>query len=146
MRALAITLTLFATSLVACADTQGSPPASVASGESATSARLETFTSDAAGFDTHLAERTAEYTQTMLEALKSFPDSNNKNYKEYVATVERAQGKFEMAMSGDDVKAMKETMLGLMDSLRTAVKAGGASDAAGRKVDAQYRMLRDDLT
>lgn len=53
MRALAIALTLVATSLAACADTQGAPPASIASGESATSAHLETFTSDAAGFDTH---------------------------------------------------------------------------------------------
>jgi len=52
MRSFFIALTLAAT-LGACADTPGAQPASAASGETAAAPHLETFTSDAAGFNTH---------------------------------------------------------------------------------------------
>lgn len=52
MHSFFIALTL-ATTLAACADTQAAPPASTTPVESVTAPHLETFTSDAAGFDTH---------------------------------------------------------------------------------------------
>jgi len=53
MRSFVIALTVLATTLAACADTHGTPAASSALSESAAAPHLETFTSDAAGFDTH---------------------------------------------------------------------------------------------
>jgi hypothetical protein len=93
------------------------------------------------GLDAALGRGIAEFTGTTIEAMRTLDKVENPNFDRYVAAAERAQAEFEVDVAAGDPNVVGRSALNLLSSMRTMVKASGASPDVGRQLDAQLREL-----
>ena len=82
-----------------------------------------------------------EFTGATIQAMRSLSDVQNQNFGRYTAAAERAQAQFEADVAAGDPNVVGRSALNLLGSIRTMVKASGASPDTGRQLDAQLRAL-----
>lgn len=97
------------------------------------------------GLSAGVSQGLSEFTESMVAALNTVPESTNPNFPRYRGAVERAHAEFEVAVAGDDPKVRNQATVKLLETMRTAVKAAGADASTARELDAQVRMLRNVL-
>jgi hypothetical protein len=93
------------------------------------------------GLDPTLGRGIAEFAGTTIAAMRSLPAVANPNFERYTAAAERAQAQFEVDVATGQADLVGRSALNLLSSMRTMVKASGASPDAGRQLDAQLREL-----
>lgn len=87
----------------------------------------------------------AEFAQTATTALKTIDEPRNKNLPKYIEEVERKQGELELAVRAGDPNQVADVTVELLDSMRTMVGASGVDAGAKRKLDAQFRAMKELL-
>jgi hypothetical protein len=93
------------------------------------------------GLDSALGRGIAEFTGTTIDAMRTLDKVENPNFDRYVAAAERAQAEFEVDVAAGNADVVARSAINLLSSLRTMVKASGASPDVGRQLDAQLREL-----
>jgi hypothetical protein len=73
--------------------------------------------------------------------MRTLDKVENPNFDRYVAAAERAQAEFEVDVAAGNADVVARSAINLLSSLRTMVKASGASPDVGRQLDAQLREL-----
>jgi hypothetical protein len=83
----------------------------------------------------------ADFAGTTIEAMRSLTGTQNPNFARHTAAAGRAHAEFEADVAAGDPDLIGRSALNLLSSMRTMVKASGASPAVGRQLDAQLREL-----
>lgn len=93
-------------------------------------------------YDTGVARGISAFAKTTVVAMKSLGQVEDKNFQLYTASAERAQAELDLAVAAEDPAAITVATLGVLDTVRTMVKASGADAGTGRELDAQMRDLQ----
>lgn len=96
-------------------------------------------------FSPDLSRMLVEFTQSTKDAVLTIEEPKNARLKEYVAAVERKQGELEVAVRAGEIALTSEATVGLLDAVRTMVGAAGVDASAKRKLDAQFRTVKELL-
>jgi hypothetical protein len=83
----------------------------------------------------------ADFTQTTVAAMKSLPAVDNANFQRYTDAAEKSQTQFEATLAAEDPQAIAAAAVTLLGTVRTMVKASGASPELGKQLDEQLRKL-----
>jgi hypothetical protein len=83
----------------------------------------------------------AEFTKTTVAAMKSLPAVDNANFQRYTDAAEKSQTQFEATLATEDPQAIASAAVTLLGTVRTMVKASGASPELGKQLDEQLRNL-----
>ncbi|WP_372700034.1 hypothetical protein [Arthrobacter sp. JSM 101049] len=104
--------------------------------------------------DPALAAGIADFADTAIRAMRSLPAPDNPRFGRYATTAERASDQLRRhaagtaetdAETGADEPTLARAALEVLGTLRTLVKASGASAELGHQLDAQLRDLREAL-
>jgi hypothetical protein len=96
-------------------------------------------------FSPDLSRMLVEFTESTKEAVLTIEQPRNARLKEYTAAVERKQGELEVAVRAGEIERTAEATIGLLDAVRTMVGAAGVDASAKRKLDAQFRTVKELL-
>jgi len=83
----------------------------------------------------------AEFTKTTVAAMRSLPAVDNANFQRYTDAAEKSHTQFEAALATEDPQAIASAAVALLGTVRTMVKASGASPELGKQLDEQLRNL-----
>ena len=103
--------------------------------------RIATPARTVAGLQPELGRGIADFAGTTIEAMRSLTGVQNPNFGRYTAAAERAHAQFQADVASGDPDVVSRSALNLLSSVRTMVKASGASPETGRQLDAQLREL-----
>lgn len=87
----------------------------------------------------------AEFAQSAVTALKTIDEPRNDNLKEYINAVEIKQGELELAIRAGDPEMVAGATVELLDNMRTMIGGAGVDAGAKRKLDAQFRAMKEIL-
>jgi hypothetical protein len=83
----------------------------------------------------------AEFTKTTVTAMKSLPAVDNANFQRYTDAADKSQAQFEATLATQDPQVIASAAVTLLGTVRTMVKASGASPELGKQLDEQLRNL-----
>jgi hypothetical protein len=93
------------------------------------------------GLNPALGRGIANFASTTIAAMRSLAGVQNPDFGRYTDAAEQAQTQFEADVAAGDPGLIGRSALNLLDTMRTMVKASGASPEAGQQLDAQFREL-----
>ena len=73
--------------------------------------------------------------------MRSLPAVDNANFQRYTDAAEKSQTQFEATLATEDPQAIASAAVTLLGTVRTMVKASGASPELGKQLDEQLRNL-----
>jgi hypothetical protein len=94
------------------------------------------------GLDAGAAGQVAKFAETTIEAMRSLEGRGTPALTGAVAAAEEATRGLREIVDGGDEAAIGTAVVGLLDTVRTMVKASGVDASLGRQLDSQFSEVR----
>ncbi|MFG2825022.1 hypothetical protein ACGFX4_37030 [Kitasatospora sp. NPDC048365] len=91
--------------------------------------------------DRSLGKGIGEFARATVGAMQTLPNAQDPAFQKAVAAAEKARITLESALEAGNPQLVNEATLALLGTVRTMVKASGAAEEHGRRLDEQLRNL-----
>jgi hypothetical protein len=93
------------------------------------------------GMDTAVGKGISQFAATTLNAMKSLPAADNREFIQNIEAVEQSQAQLTAAIEAENQQAIAAAALSVLGTMGLMVKSAGVSPELGQQLDAQLNQL-----